>query len=497
MPLGGVKRLAAGTGIALSGRFLGRGLRLLVDIVLARILGPKQFGLYAIGWTVTRIVTLISPLGLNSGVIRFGSRYWKEDDAGFKGVILQSLITAALSSIVLGALCFGSATWLSHAVFKKPELVPVLRWFALSFPLVALLTVAAASTRISQRMKFSVLAEDISQPAVELFLVIVLVGVLRAGLVGAMFACLGSFIFAFILSIRYLFRLFPCLTVSDLPAQFPGRALLAFSLPASLTGVLGVMGLWVNRLFVGFYCNAAQVGIYQAASYIPVSVAIVVGAVGAIFSPMAADLSHRRQIAIIQELYRVGTKWTLYAAIPPILIMCFAPRELLVVLFGASYAVGAHALIIMAIGQLLNAGSGCVAMLLVMSGHQKITSALFAAMFTLNLILSAVFIPRWGIVGAAWATICTGIGLWIPALLIAWRRLKIQPYDQRFLKLLLATLLAFFAMLIPIPLTSDLGRLSVVTTFAVGVFWGTLLIVGLDPEDREFTGRVRTRLGLS
>jgi O-antigen/teichoic acid export membrane protein len=495
--IGGVKRLAAGTGIALSGRLLGRGTRLLLDVALARMLGPKQFGLYAIGWTITRIVTLISPLGLNSGVIRFGSRYWRQDDARFKGVIVQSLITAALSSTVLGVLCFSKAAWLSQTIFRKPELVPVLHWFALSFPWVTLLTVAAASTRISQRIKFSVIAEDVSQPAVELFLVFVFVGALHSGLVGAMVACLGSFIFSVILGLRYLIRLFPCLTVTDLTSRLPGRALIVFSLPASLTGVLGVMGLWVNRLFVGSYCSSADVGIYQAASYVPVSVAIVVGAVGAIFSPMAADLSQRDQIAMVQELYRIGTKWTLYAAIPPILIMCFAPRELLTVVFGASYAAGAQALVIMALGQLLNAGSGCVAMLLVMSGHQKITSVLFAAMFTLNLVLSAVLTPRWGMIGAAWSTICTGIGLWIPAVLIAWRLLRVHPYDKRFLKLLPATLLACVAMLLPIPITSAVGRLFVVTTLAVGMFWGTLLLVGLDPEDREFTARIRTSLRLS
>src|SRR5215471_13137543 len=149
IPLGSVKRLAAGTGIAVSGRLLGRGTRLLVDVALARLLGPKQFGLYAIGFTLTRIITLISPLGLNTGVIRFGSRYWRQDDASFKGVIVQSLITTALSSSVLGLLCFWNAGWISESLFHKPDLTPLLRWFALSFPLVSVLTVAAASTRIS------------------------------------------------------------------------------------------------------------------------------------------------------------------------------------------------------------------------------------------------------------------------------------------------------------------------------------------------------------
>src|SRR2546429_4299282 len=72
-----VNKLAAGAGIALGGRMLGRGLLLGVDVALARLLGPVQYGIYVIGWTISRLVQLLSPLGLNSGVIRFGARYWR------------------------------------------------------------------------------------------------------------------------------------------------------------------------------------------------------------------------------------------------------------------------------------------------------------------------------------------------------------------------------------------------------------------------------------
>jgi O-antigen/teichoic acid export membrane protein len=250
-------------------------------------------------------------------------------------------------------------------------------------------------------------------------------------------------------------------------------------------------------MLVGYYRPPSEVGIYQAASNIPVAVALVVNAVGAIFSPMTADLSQRSQLAVMQELYKVSTKWMLYVVIPPILIMCFAPAELLMVLFGASYVAGARVLVIMAVGQLLNAASGSVGVLLVMSGHQKITAALFAAMFALNLLLCALFIPRWGVTGAAWANACTTAGLWIPLMIIAWHLLKAQPYDRRYLKLLLASFLALVAVLVPSHAIPPLVRLLLVSGLAVGVFWGTLLFSGLDPEDRQFTGRIGARLGLS
>ena len=150
----------------------------------------------------------------------------------------------------------------------------------------------------------------------------------------------------------------------------------------------------------------------------------------------------------------------------------------------------------MAVGQLLNAASGCVGILLVMSGHQKITSALFASVFAMNLILSVLLIPRWGIAGAAWATACTDAGLWIPLLFLAWRILRAQPYDRRYLKLLLAAILACVAVVLPIPGSTALVRVLVSSTLAVGVFWGTLLLAGLDEEDLQFTNRLRVMLAL-
>ena len=64
-----VSTLAGGASISLGGKIIGRTLAFLGDIAAARILGPDSFGLYAIGWTVLRTLSLISPLGLDQGII--------------------------------------------------------------------------------------------------------------------------------------------------------------------------------------------------------------------------------------------------------------------------------------------------------------------------------------------------------------------------------------------------------------------------------------------
>src|SRR4051794_22051604 len=210
-----VSKLAAGAGVALGGRIIGRGLLLGVDVALARLLGPVQYGLYVIGWTITRLATMLAPMGLNAGVIRFGALHWKRDDAQLKGVLWVCLGVSALIALTMGVALFFAAPWLAGSVYHKPELVNSFRWFALGFPSAAIVTVAAAATRITQRVKNGVLIEDLSQPAVALFLIFVLVGVLKQGMQGALIAYLVSFVGSSLLGIYYVAKMFP--------ASVPGK----------------------------------------------------------------------------------------------------------------------------------------------------------------------------------------------------------------------------------------------------------------------------------
>ncbi|RMH48620.1 MAG: hypothetical protein D6694_00260 [Gammaproteobacteria bacterium] len=73
-----VRRLGKGAIVAMGGRVGGRVMLLVSQVILARVLGPAGFGLYALGWTVMQIVSLIAPLGTHDGVIRFGSPAWKK-----------------------------------------------------------------------------------------------------------------------------------------------------------------------------------------------------------------------------------------------------------------------------------------------------------------------------------------------------------------------------------------------------------------------------------
>jgi O-antigen/teichoic acid export membrane protein len=491
-----VTRLAAGASVSLIGKVVGQGLYVLGQIVLARLFGPRAFGLYAIGWTILRIAGLLSPLGLDKGVIRYAPRYRHTDASRFKGLLWQAIGIAVLSGTLIGGGLYVAAPWLGGQVYGKPDLVPVLRWFSPAFIAYAGLRVAAAATTASQRARYAVYARDLGQPGVHLVL-IALFYLLGQGLPGAIKASLGSFAFAFVLALFFVYRLFPEAFSRRVKPTLVIKELLAFSLPASFAGAFGMLITWTTRLLVGYLGGSADMGIYQAASQVPMLFPIIRSAFAVIFSPMSAALSHGRDRGRLDELYKVSTKWGLYLSLPWFLVVCSAPREIMTVVFGARYESGWVSLVLLAVGQLINVSNGSVGALLTMTGHQNRWLTISGMTFLVNLVLGWVLIPRLGLAGAALSVTCALGGMFALGLIWVRRLLGIWPYDRRYLKGLLAALLSTIGLML-----LRLGRemppvvvLALTGVVSVGVFGMTLIVLGLDAEDREFIHLMRARLG--
>jgi O-antigen/teichoic acid export membrane protein len=490
-----VQQLATGVGIVLAGRTIGRVIRLIVEMILARILGPAEFGLYVIGWTITRILTLIAPLGLDDGVIRFGSLHRRDDKATVKGVIHESVGLTLLTSLLFGLAFYIAAPWMADSLFHNAGLISVFRWFALTFPLISCLRVAAAATQVSQRMKFSAYAEELSQPAVALLLIIIF-HLFGGMLNGALAAIVISWAVSLFLGLHYVRHVFPEVIAREIQPRFLGKELILFSLPSSLSIVCGIILIWMDRLYVAHFRSAAEAGTYHAASQLSISLALILSAFGAMMAPMTADLVHQRKIRRLEEMFRVSTKWALYLSLPMFLIMCFVPMQIMTVVFGKPYVIGASVLPILGLGQLLNAGTGATGPVLVMSGHQKVISFLTAGTLLVNIGLEFVLVPRWGMMGAAAGTAFTVGGLSIVSILVIKRILGIWPYDRRYLKGLLATGFAASGLFLLrwVPSLPAYTELILNIVVSAGIFAGTLWSLGLDAEDREFISLVLTRL---
>ncbi len=483
--------LAKGAGIALIGRVIGRGFVLIGQLVLARILGPELFGLYAIGWTMILMGERVASLGLEEGVIRYATPETRANLARLKGVLFQAFLLALGSGSIIGIMLYLAAPFVATHLFDKSELTIVIRWFVPTFSISAGLQVAAAATRVSKRMQFSIIAQDLMQPVMNLVLISISF-ILGLGLLGAIGALIISYCVALVFAVIFVRRLFPEVFSSMVKPISVAREMIGYSILTSLSRLFATFTFWVDRFFVGIFLPLVKMGIYQAASQLSTLFGLILNALNAILSPMIADLYSHDKLSRLNELYKISTKWAIYASLPFFLIICFVPREIMIVLIDKGYSSGAKPLIILAIAQMVNTSTGSVGVLLIMTGHQTKWLKISICAFLCNLVVSMLLIPEFGFVGGAISNAISIVGLFIGGLIVVHRDLGLWPYDRRIYKGLLAACITalllfifnFFFQFSPII------KLICNASISLFLFLVILLVQGLDVEDREFLRRL-------
>lgn len=489
-----VGRLAKGAGISIIGKLSGRGINFLIQVILARYLGPSVFGLYAISWALLRIIGLIAPLGLEQGIIHYGLNYRQKDTSAFRNTFFISLLLTLLSAVIISLLLFILAPFISQELFNKPELEIFFKIFAFSIPFVAVLRLLSTSTTISKSTKFSALSEEISQPAFELVLILIMI-LLGLGVVGILWASVISFVFAVILSIFFTIKLFPEIFTRTIKIE-KGlvKSLLLFSIPVAFANLFGLIISWVDRILVGFFLTEKDAGIYASVSLVSVLFVTILSGIKMIFSPMIADYFHKGEHQQLEDIYRIGTKWGLYLSLPLGLFFLINGRDFLLFVFGPEYSIGALALGILVLGQLINIGTGPLDIVFIMTHRNKNWFLLSLFAFIFNIFVNSLLIPKFGINGAAVGTSMTIAGMYLVGLLLVRNKIKIWPYDQRFIKGIIASF-ASSAVLIVISLLHLPAHINVFVSGAASVFtFGLILILlKLDKEDAWIIGKVQQR----
>lgn len=99
------------------------GVQVVSQIVLARILGPDQYGLFAAALVVVFFSAFFSDVGLSYGLIQRKTI----DDADIRFVFTWQV----LLGLAVGGLLFLASPWLAD-YYSDPRLTPILRWLSLT-----------------------------------------------------------------------------------------------------------------------------------------------------------------------------------------------------------------------------------------------------------------------------------------------------------------------------------------------------------------------------
>jgi O-antigen/teichoic acid export membrane protein len=152
--------------------------------------------------------------------------------------------------------------------------------------------------------------------------------------------------------------------------------------------------------------------------------------------------------------------------------------------------------VILAIGQLVNVGTGTAANLLVMAGRARLTLVTSIVFLAVSLALDLLLIPRHGLLGAAVANASAMLMVNLLRLWLVHRVLGLEPYDRRFLRPLAAGLAAgAAARLLPLPGLHGPLELGARCLLLGALYLGSLTALGIEQEDRQVARDIVARLG--
>lgn len=491
-----VKRLAKGAGVSLLGDAAGKALAVLSQVIIARLLGAEQFGLYALGLVLFNLAQVLSTMGFSQTALRYVSIYHRAGDrAKLKGTLVQCLGFPFAAGLVWMVLLFLGSDLLA-SFLRKPDLAPVIRVISLGVPLMSSLMVAAQATRGFHKTHYFVYVRNLLYPAVNLLLAVVLVYLCGRGVAGVAAALVLAAWCGLMLALWFLRQEFP--NFARVRASYDTSVLLRFAGPLALAAALQLLLLQVDVLMLGRLRPSADTGIYSVASHVIVLMASGMMAIISVFSPVVADLYHRQRLEKLDSLLKVAGKWVFLLTTPIFVVLVVCPGGVMGV-FGAEFAQGWPALLILAVSTFLSISFGPSEQVISMVGKQDFVLYNTAGALLLDVVLNLLLIPRLGMTGAALATGISLLCHHAAALLELWLLLRLSPLSRKYLKSVVAGLgaatVAFFVRLF-LDDVHYLGQLAV-TVLAVGsTFVILLLVLGLDREDRIVIWAILNRLAV-
>jgi O-antigen/teichoic acid export membrane protein len=467
-------------------------------VYLSRKLGAEALGLYTLGMTLVGFLGLFNALGMPAAAARFVSAYSARREYGRLGDFLRGSVFLLLTcNLLLGAAVVLLGPWLITRFYHTTALNPYL-WIFASIMLFGVLNgflgqAMAGYRDVSRR---TLITHFTGTPANILFAVVLIS--MGFGLGGYLVAQVASAFLVLALLVLSIWKMTPAAARVGGPVTKVESEVITFSAAAFGISAVDFALSQSDKIVLGFYLNATQVGIYAVAMAVVGFVPIALQSVNQIFSPTISELHATGNRLLLQQLYSTLTKWILLLTLPLALTVIFFSRSLMEV-FGKGFAPGSAVLMIGAAGQLFNCAVGSVGYLLMMSGNQLQLAKIQAVNAGLMIALSFMLVPRMGVKGAALASAVSVLtaNLWM--LGVVRRILKLFPYHRGYLKLVVPAMISAGVIWVMERISSGTHaqwRVAIPALLcSYAALLGLVFFSGLDEHDRMITRVMGAKIG--
>lgn len=389
-------RFVKNTGWILAGKIIQMVLSLVVNMLVARYLGPNKYGTLNYVNSYVAFFTTFCNLGLNYIIIKELISKPEEEGKILGSAMYMRLFASMISMIVLLAIIYFSNNRDNYLV-----LIALLQSFALLFAAVDVILYWYQSKMLSQRTTFASVIAYVIMSAYKIILIIFKKELIWFALSISLDAlCISFILFVFYKKDKGQKFIFS-ITVA--------KRMLKQSWHFIISGLMVTIYTQIDKIMLGKMLDFNSVGLYSIAILIsglwlffPVS---IIDSARPLILEAREKGSYDLYIKRLKQLYAV----VIYSSLAYGIFVTIFSNPIILLLYGKEYY-GAKPALIISVWYCAFSLSGSVNNIYLLSeGKSKFVQLISIFGALINILLNYLMIPKWGISGAAFATLLTQI----------------------------------------------------------------------------------------
>jgi O-antigen/teichoic acid export membrane protein len=392
-------------------------------IIIARLLGADNYGLYTVALSAPNLISTFRDWGINSAMIRYSAQYNSENNqAKIRGIFASGLLFEIILGLLLSVLSFVLSGFLART-FNRPAIVPLIQIASFYVLAGALMNAATAAYTGMETMHLnSIMLIVHSTAKTALIVTLVLLGL---GTLGAVTGFTIATTIAGLTSVLLMFTIYRSLpkpTDNKLEIIATTKTLLKYGLPVSIGAILlGFLAQFYSYILAIYVSNNAIIGNYSVALNFVVLITFFAAPVTTMLFPAFSKLDAQKDKELFGNIFQYSVKYASLVVVPITALVMVLAQPGISIIFQDRYGQAPLFLALLSVTYLYTAlGNLSVGNLIIGQGYTKFNLKVSILTAIIGFPLSFILISTFGVIGL----IVTSLIVNLPGLFISLRFIK-------------------------------------------------------------------------
>ncbi len=455
-------------------------------IVQPNYLKQEEVGLLRILFSFSALVATFLPMGINAITTKFFPQFQNPGKRHY-GYFGMMLIFPIIGFLLLSAILLLFKSTIIGYYSEKSQLFTV--YFSAIFPYILVLGLLSVLSAYSFVLLKTTVPVFINEIVIRVCLIALTIAYFFKlftldYLIYYTIAIYGIQLLLVFLYILYEDRPGIRIDFKYLKTQNP-KGIVKYGLVISL-GAFTFMGLkFIDSLMLGHYCSLEIVGIFSIAALIPTLIEAPLNALDKIAAPNISRAYAENNMQIIKDIYYKSTKYLILIG-GLLFIGININIHYIYQLTAKDYSSGSTVVLIISIGTLINIATGLNDSIISYSSKYYYITYFVFLLFALAIINNMIFIPIYGMEGAALATCLSSLIYNSVKYFYIWRVFNLQPFDKFTVMTIFLIGLCFFINYFLPSFESPILNILIHSSIVTLVYLGGTYFLKIIPEFHRY-----------